>query len=239
VNITRSLLHASLLTFAIIVLSATCTKQKETVTDADGNVYSTVEIGDQVWTVENLKTTKYNDGTPVPLITDRAEWITCDENAKPACSWYENDTVNRTTYGVLYNWYVVNTGKLAPKGWHVPTAGEWTELENYLITNGYNWDGTKDSSRIAKSLAATTDWISDTNPGTIGNDVSANNRSGFSALPGGFRIDRGDFYDIGTHGYWWSTTEDGKFRAWRSCLYHNKTGLTRHSGSLQKGCGFR
>jgi uncharacterized protein (TIGR02145 family) len=224
---------------AIIVLSTCGTGAiKDTVTDADGNVYTTVKIGNQVWTVENLKTTKYNDGTPIPLKTERTKWAACYDSSQPAYCWYENDNGKKETYGALYNWYAVNTGKLAPKGWHVPTDADWTELEKYLMENDYNWDGSKDGQKIAKSMAARTDWLTYDEPGTIGNDLSKNNRSGFSALPGGFRLERGDFYDIGIHAYWWSATKYDESRAWRRSLYNDKINIVRHYATLHMGCGF-
>jgi uncharacterized protein (TIGR02145 family) len=177
-----------------------------TVTDIDGNIYTTVKIGNQVWTVENLRTTKYNDGTPIPLVTDSAAWKAL---TTPGYCYY-NNTTNADSikkYGALYNWYVVNTKKLAPKGWHVPTDAEWTTLENYLIANGYNWDGTTTGNKIAKSMAAKTDWETDVSVGTIGNDLTKNNKSGFSALPGGCRVFDGPFILIGRYGHWWSATE--------------------------------
>ena len=100
------------------------------VVDIDGNVYHTVTIGTQVWMVENLKTTKYNDGTAIPLVTDNTAWGAL---TTPGYCWYNNDSATyKNTYGALYNWYAVNTGKLAPTGWHVPTDSEWTVLTTYL-----------------------------------------------------------------------------------------------------------
>jgi len=109
----------------------------------------------------------------------------------------------------LYNWYAVNTGKLAPTGWHVPTDAEWTTLENYLIANGYNYDGSTSGDYYAKSLAATTDWAANAyegSKGTIGDDLSENNRTGFSALPGGWRDGIG-FIGVGDYSFWWSSTD--------------------------------
>ena len=93
------------------------------VKDTDGNVYHTVTIGTQVWMKENLKTTKYNDGTPIPLVAESKAW---GNLSTPAYCWF------KTKYGALYNWYTVNTGKLCPLGWHVPTDAEWTKLITYL-----------------------------------------------------------------------------------------------------------
>jgi uncharacterized protein (TIGR02145 family) len=140
------------------------------VTDKDGNVYHTVTIGTQTWMVENLKTTKYNDGTAIPFITDNSAWANL---TTPGYCWYNNDsTTYKNMYGALYNWYAVSTGNLAPKGWHVATDAEWTTLQNYLITNGYNYDGSTSGNFIAKSLADTLIWDADTGSGTIGNDLS-------------------------------------------------------------------
>ena len=167
--------------FAVSACLAQGSTGSTTVKDADGNIYTSVKIGDQVWTVENLRTTKYNDGTAIPVVKDSAAWVAL----KTPGYCYYNNTTNAGSikkYGALYNWYVVNTGKLAPEGWHVPTDSEWTNMENYLVLNGYNWDGTKDTAednKIAKSLAAKTDWSTHTTAGIIGNDLTKNNSSGF------------------------------------------------------------
>ena len=205
------------------------------VTDIDGNVYTTVKIGNQVWTVENLRTTKYNDGTAIPLVTDSAAWKSL---IAPGYCYYDNtanaDSIKK--YGALYNWYAVDTKKLAPKGWHVPTDADWTILQNYLIANGYNWDGTKTENKIAKSMAAKADWKTGVDAGTIGNDLSKNNRSGFSALPGGSRDYFGYFYDFGIRGYWWSASE---IDASNACYRRLLCGLVHLSRViLDKSCGF-
>ena len=96
-----------------------------TVKDIDGNIYNTVSIGTQCWTKENLKTTKYKDGTAIPTGLNDAEWA---NTTTGAYAIYDNNAANNTTYGKLYNWYAVNTGNLAPAGWHVPTDAEWTTL---------------------------------------------------------------------------------------------------------------
>jgi uncharacterized protein (TIGR02145 family) len=205
-----------------------------TVTDADSNVYQAVKIGNQVWTVENLRVTRYNDGTLIPLDTSNATWC-MDET--PKCCFHKS-TISAESikkYGAYYNWYAVNTGKLAPSGWHVPTDAEWDTLENYMIAKGYNWDGTKDS-KIAKSLAAKTDWYSCSVAGTIGCDLTKNNSSGFSAFPGGSRSLSGDFYDQSIYGYWWSATESGASKACYRYLHCDSGYLYRLD--LFKCCGF-
>jgi uncharacterized protein (TIGR02145 family) len=205
-----------------------------TVTDIDGNVYHTVKIGNQVWTVVNLRTTKYNDGSPIPLVTEKDAWIAL---STPGYCYYNNttDADRIKKNGALYNWYAVDTKKLAPVGWHVPTDAEWNTLQNYLIINGYNWDGTTTDNKIAKSMAAKTDWKTDTDPGTIGNDLSENNKSGFSALPAGFRSFRsGNF--VGNFGRWWSATENGLLTAY--CCSLNDDLVYFFIDHYYKSCGY-
>jgi len=158
-----------------------------TITDVDGNVYHTIEISTQTWTVENLKTTHYNDGAAIPLVTDSATWTNLTTGA---CCWYNNDSVTyKKIYGALYNWFAVNTGKLAPTGWHVSTFAEWNTLVKYF--------GNEVLASPALKDTGTTYWNS---PNT-----GATNKSGFSALPGGYRHDKGYFNNIGNFGVWWST----------------------------------
>jgi len=99
---------------------------------------SLLRIGDLYWTVENLKTTKLNDGTEIELITDNEKWKDAGVNNIPAYCYYDNDLSNKQKYGVLYNFHAVSTGKLAPEGWRVPTDEDWKCLENYLINNGFS-----------------------------------------------------------------------------------------------------
>jgi uncharacterized protein (TIGR02145 family) len=208
-----------------------------TVTDIDGNVYRAIRIGSQVWTAENLRTTKYNDGTPVTLDTSTATWT----NATTEKYCYYSNTTNADSikkYGALYNWYVVaptNPKKIAPAGWHVPTDAEWDTLENHLIANGYNWDGT---TTVNKSMAAKTDWISYAGSGAIGNNLTKNNTSGFSALPGGHRI-MGYFSLQTSDGYWWSATESVTSKAWLRYLYSGLVGLGRYDISKSSGFSVR
>jgi uncharacterized protein (TIGR02145 family) len=205
-----------------------------TVRDVDGNVYSTVTIGSQTWTVENLRTTKYNDGSAIPLASDTAAWR---KLTTPAYCYYSNttnaDSIKK--FGALYNWYVVESGKLAPAGWHVPDTADWNILETYLIANGYNWDGTTTANKIAKSLAAPTDWMTDTDSGSIGNELTKNNTSGFFALPGGCRGRSGNFYSLKNDGYWWSATAFNASDAYDRDLFFNVAYLGEYNYS--KSCG--
>jgi len=180
------------------------TPNPETVTDIDGNVYHTVKIGTQTWMVENLKTTKYRNGESILNITDASSWGT---GMTGKWSDYGNSSTYSIRFGHFYNgWAVKDSRNIAPSGWHVPTDAEWTTLENYLIANGYNYDGTKTGDKFYKSLAANTNWFTYSVIGTIGNDLSKNNSTGFNALPGGYRDSNGNFSLQGSNGYFWSST---------------------------------
>lgn len=195
-------------------------------TDPDGNTYNAVKIGEQVWMAENLQTTKYNDNTEIPLITESAEgedgWA---NRTTPAYCWYDNDetTAVANGHGALYNWYTVDTDKLCPTGWHVPTDAEWTVLEDYITEQGH--DGTEGTV-----LKATTGWNSDGN----GTD-----NYGFSALPGGSRrTSNGAFDGAGYLGGWWSSTESGSLAYYRY-LYYNAAGVYRSSNNKSYGFSVR
>jgi uncharacterized protein (TIGR02145 family) len=203
-----------------VTFKTTTATSGETVTDIEGNVYHTVTIGTQVWMVENLKTTKYNDGTSIPNVTDNTNW---PELTTGAFCWYNNDASNKNTYGPLYNWYTVNTGKLAPTGWHVPTHSEWITLTDYL--GGENVAGDK------LKEADSTHWIN-LNQGTT-------NSSGFTALPGGFRFSDGTFYGIGSYSNWWSSSESDSSMAWDRFLHSNYIGVSRGKDLKQYGFSVR
>jgi uncharacterized protein (TIGR02145 family) len=189
-----------------------------TVTDIDGNIYKTVTIGTQTWMAENLRVTHYRDGSAISNVTSNSAWVSLSTGAY--CD-YNNLPSNSTTFGRLYNWYAVNDSRnIAPLGYHVATDSEWTILENYLISNGFNYDLSLTGNKVAKSLAANTNWLASTNIGAIGNNLLTNNASGFKALPGGFRyyVD-GSFRDgLNYRGYWWMASENNTTTAWYRIL---------------------
>ncbi len=207
-----------------------------TVSDIDGNIYHTVQIGTQTWMVENLKTTHYRTGEAIGTTTPATLDISAE--SAPNYQWaYNGDENLAAKYGRLYTWYAAaDSRNIAPTGWHVASDAEWTTLENYLAANGYNYDGTTSGNKIAKSLAATTDWYSYTGTGTIGNDLTKNNTSGFTALPGGIRYNYGSFYYIGYEGLWWSSTEYGTTNAWGRYLGYDIYNLFR--SYYTKSAGF-
>ena len=156
-----------------------------TVNDIDGNQYATIQIGDQRWMAENLRTTKYNDGTPIPNVTDNSEWSYLYTGA---WSYYNNNASNNFPYGKLYNWYAVNTGKLCPTGWRIPSDTDFNQLSGYL-------GGSSEAGGKIKSVKG---WNS---PNT-----GATNESGFSGLPGGKRDPSGGSFLLNNNGSWWSST---------------------------------
>lgn len=186
-----------------------------TVTDLDGNVYSTVLIGSQCWLGSNLKTTKYNDGSDVPLIINASVW---DTLTSPGFSWYDNNPSYKDPYGGLYNWYSIdnasNGGKnVCPEGWHVPSDAEWTSLTDFL--GGLNAAGGK------LKEAGTTHWNSP--------NSGATNETGFTALPGGYREISGGFTSMGNLGRWWSGDEHPGFGSsayFRGMSYNSSSVLT-------------
>jgi uncharacterized protein (TIGR02145 family) len=164
------------------------TQQGNTVTDFDGNIYYTIVIGTQTWMLENLNVTKYRNGDAIPNITADTAWINLTTGAY--CN-YNNDVINAATYGRLYNWFAVNDSRnIAPAGWHVATAADWATLIAYL--------GGKDMAGGKMKEAGLTHWVSP--------NMDADNSSGFTALPGGYRFSDGIFSRFGSNGYWWSST---------------------------------
>ena len=207
----------------------------ETWTNMIGNLATTpttatsVTIGTQVWATSNLNVTTYSDGTPITQVTDPAAWAALTTGA---WCYYSNVFANRNTYGKLYNWYAVAgihdtdaatpNKVLAPTGWHVPTDSEWATLTTFL--GGDSVAGGK------MKATGTTLWT--TNSG-------ATNSSGFTGLPGGFRLWSGTFNVIGVNGYWWSSSEYviATTRAW-NCILKSSDGTATRANNDTKKFGF-
>ena len=170
--------------------------------DVDGNVYDSVVIGEQVWMTQNLRVTHYKNGDKIPMLTNDDDWASTKDGAW--CNYKNNGSYSKD-YGRLYNQIAVNDVRgLAPEGWRVATYDDWLKLKNFLIKNGYNFDNDTVSNKIAMSLAGKTNWDIFTGDGYIGNDLAANNKSGFNALPGGGRDYTGYFGGVKRNGYWWA-----------------------------------
>jgi len=219
-TVTRTIAEAALINFTSI--GAPVGSFQNNVSDIDGNSYKTVQIGNQVWMAENLKTSKYSDGTTIPNITDNNQW---QNNTTGAWAYYNNDAANNAKYGKLYNWYAVSkttngNKNLCSTGWHVPTDAEWTVLTEYL--GGEIVAGGK------LKEVGTTNWNS---PNT-----GSTNTSLFTGLPGGLRDDSGYYGNIGFNGSWWSSTEFNTYNAWYRYLYYNNG--RADSSNFYKESGF-
>jgi uncharacterized protein (TIGR02145 family) len=208
-------------------------------TDGDNNNYPMVEIGKQVWMAENLKTTKYNDGADILLVTNNADWSNL--TTQGYCWYNNNETYFKPLYGAIYNWYVVNTGNLCPTGLHVPAIAEWDTLENYLITNGYNYDGTTIGNKIAKAMASTRLWYPVSSPGAVGNSDYRvkRNATGFSALPCSGRGTSGYYDGAGSYGIWWSSTDTDVTWAWSVQLMSGYSNEMKGNSQKQNGFSVR
>jgi uncharacterized protein (TIGR02145 family) len=182
----------------------------------DGITYKTVRIGDQIWMAENLRATKFNDGTTIDLVEKSKAW---ENLSTPAYCWYDNYEKYGRTFGALYNWYTVNTGKLCPVGWHVPTDEEWERLIIFLGGKGRAGGKLKESG---------TDLWRRPNAG-------ATNKSGFSAVPGGDRYGNGRFYGLGACGGWWSASEYDSNQALNLEVWFNHIAVNRRE--MLKGQG--
>ncbi|MFT7614600.1 MAG: hypothetical protein ACI9J3_003583 [Parvicellaceae bacterium] len=199
--------------------------------DKAGNEYNTVKIGSQWWMAENLRTTKFSDGSAITYAASNAAW---DSLTAGGYSFYDTkgrgySTYSQETYGALYNWHAVNDSKgLCPSGWHVPrddvTGGysEWQTLENYLGPNA----GTK--------LKTISGWYNASGDFTNGGDYT----SGFLGLPGGYRNTSGGFFVVGLSGYWWSASEYTT-NAWFRILYYDNGVVVRYDATKELGLSVR
>ncbi|MBC7124476.1 MAG: hypothetical protein H5T24_02515, partial [Bacteroidales bacterium] len=193
----------------------------ETVADADGNEYPVIEIGTQKWMGKNLKTTKYNDNSTIEYPgADNTAW---ENNTTGAYAWYNNDEVNKTTYGALYSWYAIETNKLCPEGWHVPSKAEWEVLIAYL--------GGNDIAGGKIKQAGTDYWTSP--------NVGATNESGFAALPGGFRSSGGSFSNLNDYGIYWSSSEYTDTRGEAYYMWYNSDNITNYNYSKNLAASVR
>jgi len=185
--------------------------------DGDGNVYTEVVIGGQTWLKENLKTTKYNDGTPIVNQSANAAWAS---STSGAYCWYDNSESNKNTYGALYNFHAVTSGKICPKGWHVPFATEWTNLVNA--------NGKEATAGANLKETGTYHW-------NVGD--GATNETGFTALPNGERKSDGSFIAIRSKATFW--TRDNGFAQEDAVFYYLEAEMNScRKAEEKKECGF-
>jgi uncharacterized protein (TIGR02145 family) len=211
---------------------STCLSILGSVTDIDGNVYETVLIGNQWWMAENLRTANYSNGEPIPNVTDNTAWTQLNSGAW--CN-YSNNAANDAVYGKLYNWYTtIDPRGLCPAGWHVPSDFEWNtligNLDPIFDPSALNSQSTTAGGKMKST--GTQYWLS---PNT-----AANNESGFSGLPGGYRFGPfGDFYYVGSNGFWWSSSESTSTSSLGRDLYYDSGDAYRNSYNLQDGFSVR
>lgn len=174
-----------------------------TVQDFDGNIYTVIRIGTQLWMKENLKTTSFNNGTSIAIVSNSSSWAGLSD---PGMCWYSNNENNKDVYGGLYNWYAVDAGNLCPVGWHVPTDDDYLTLERY--------DNSVESTVGGKlKETGTIHW---TSPNT-----GATNEWDFTALPGGMRTSSGIFEYIHDNGHWWTSSEYSGSESYARRLQHD------------------
>lgn len=221
----------------VLLLVISCSKEETAedvplvVTDVNGNVYNTAIIGKQTWSKENLKVSKYSDGTIIPEVNDSAQWFSLTTGA-----WchYSKNTAFGVEFGKLYNWYAIagihNAAslndasarkKIVPVGYHIPSDAEWTILSNNL--------GSSAGGKMKE--IGTVHWA-DTSPETT-------NSSFFTALPSGIRISNGAFYFIGEQGYWWSSSSIDSDVAWNRSLGYNSNFVCRSYDDKNYGFSVR
>jgi uncharacterized protein (TIGR02145 family)/uncharacterized repeat protein (TIGR02543 family) len=191
------------------------------VIDTDGNVYATVTIGTQTWMAENLKTTRLNNGTAITLTTDGTSWAA--QTSSAFCWANNNDSaIYQNTYGALYNWYTVNTGNLAPSGWHVATDADWSTLTTFL--------GGDSLAGVKTRESGTTHWQT---------NMGATNETGFTALPSGYRGSDGSVGGPSLNCYFWTSTSSGSNTSWYRYIYDGSNIIFRFPNNVNAGFSIR
>lgn len=202
-------------------LSFTTTGSDSIIIDIDGNVYHTITIGTKTWMVQNLIATRYQNGDSITNVTDNTVWSNLTKGAY--CN-YINNTIYSSTFGRLYNWYTINDiRKIAPAGWHVATSHEWQTLINSF-----------GGEYLAGGILKESDTVHWKSPNT-----GADNSSGFTAIPGGYRNDFGTFNFMGINGRWWSATEYNSTMAYYYTMYYNSPNASNGNTSKKEGLSIR
>lgn len=191
------------------------------ITDYDGNEYDTISIGTQVWMKQNLKVTHYNDGTPIPNVSDSTAWAGLTSGAR---CYFNNDSVTfDSVYGALYNWYVATNPNICPSGWHISTNAEWLQVEIALGGDAVAGGEMKE--------AGTLHWLS---PNT-----GATNNSGYTGLPGGLRDANSNYNYVSENGLWWTKSSYNTTLAWSTYLWYLNTGVDHNPTPKKMGLSIR
>ncbi len=197
------------------------TSEAQYITDYDGNEYDTITIGAQVWMKQNLKVTHYNDGTPIPNVSDSTAWAHLTSGAR---CYYNNDSVAfDSVYGALYNWYAVSNPNICPAGWHVSTNTEWQQTEVTLGGDAVAGGEMKEAGIVH--------WLSP--------NYGATNNSGFTGLPGGLRNNTSVFEFIQENGLWWTTTNFSSTLIWSTYLWYAFAGVDHNPLYKRYGLSIR
>jgi len=196
----------------------------EVLIDIDGNVYNTVQIGNQTWMAENLKVTHYRNGDEISNITNDGTWGSMETGAYGV---YQNDPYYSYVYGNLYNWYSINdTRNIAPEGWHIPTDTELAELTYFL--------GDNPGGKLKES--GHEHWIYENDEITS----EATNESEFTALPCGYRHEySGEYFTQTARFFFWSSTENTQNEVWVRELRFNSSEIFRDTYNKKRGCSIR
>ena len=214
-----------------------------TLTDYEGNVYATVQIGNQCWMRDNLRTTHYTDGTAIPLDSSYTN------SAEPCYYDYSSSAIPLTQRGYLYNWPAVMRGAsssntnpsgvqgICPTGWHVPSDAEWTQLTDYVSSQS-DYLCMNNTENIAKALSSTTGWSSSSSTCAVGNNMDLNNSTSFSAMPAGYRYNLG-FTNSGKYAYFWSSTEASLGNSWYRSFNYNYAYVYRNNYGKHLGYSVR
>ena len=201
--------------------------------DVDGNIYQTVEIGNQLWMSENLKVTHFNNGDAITYIENDGHWGSLDEGQY---SVYNDDQLNFDIYGNLYNWLAVDDIRgICPVGWHVPTLEDFSQLTNYIAPEGIaSWGNSLAGGKMKESELGYWSYYNDQI------NLETTNESGYAGLPAGYRnTNSGDYINIGFDGYYWTSTEHSSELAWRICLYYYSSGVVNDIFGKPNGFSIR
>lgn len=222
--------------FILVAINYSCKKEDETITvigtieDIEGNIYKTVKIGGQWWMAENLRVTKFNNGTNISNLTENIDWWNLKSSSY---CWYHNDACFKNPYGAIYNGYAAINDAICPTGWHLPGDDEWKVLENYLgmtqsEVDRTKWRGTDQGTQLKNNFG----WP----PYYCGN-----NTVGFSALPSGTRVRNGVFEAFGLETWFWSTTPPSDYpeRLFVRGLYYEWQAITREDREYNYGLSIR
>lgn len=221
--------------FFIVILSSIIIPFEEPpiALDADSNYYAVIKIGKNWWMAENLRTTRFNDGDFIYLIEDFSKW---SDTTSPAYCWYfNNEAEYKNEFGALYNWYAVETKKLCPPGWHIPTDEEWWQLENFIgmspdLANTVGFRGINEAKKLKKYSELW--WDKEVQEAT--------NESGFSAIPSGARSGYNGIFSVLYKGTgWWSSTEYKASMAWMRGINNSGNTIMRLPNSKNDGLSVR